>query len=297
MKYVRLSDKVSLSGIVQGFWRLPDWHMSDEENAKLLRDCVERGVTSFDTAQVYGLGACEEQLGRALKVSGLKRTEFQVISKTGIAWSDPEKGGFMHYDTRYDTIVNSVKESVRKLGCGYLDLLLIHREDPCIDHHEAARALKDLKKEGVILEAGVSNFDPFKFTALNNCMGGTLVTNQIEWNPVCFEHFNSGMMDVLVEKKIHPMIWSPLAGGRIFTSDEETCVKARAKITEIAERHGTTPDTIVYAWLMHHPVGAIPICGSRNAERLDRAIAALDVKLTNMEWYEIYVASGQQRLR
>lgn len=66
------------------------------------------------------------------------------------------------------------------------------------------------KKAGLIREA-VSNFDPFKFNALNKAMDGTFVTNQIEWNPVCFEHFNSGMMDLLTIKNIHSMIWSPLA--------------------------------------------------------------------------------------
>ena len=297
MKYVKLSEKVSLSNIVQGFWRLTDWNASDSEMASLISDCVERGVTSFDTAERYGFGMCEEYLGRALKLSGVDRSKIQIVTKTGISWSKPTDDGFGYYDTRYDRIINSCKESIRKLGCEYLDVLLIHREDPCIDHHEVADAFKQLKKEGLILEAGVSNFDPFKFNALNSCMDGTLVTNQIEWNPGCFEHFNSGMIDVLVEKRIHPMIWSPLAGGRIFTSDEEKYVRARAKIAEIAEKHNVDADTIIYAWLLYHPVGAIPICGSRKISRMDKAIAALEVKLTHMEWYEIYVASGQQVLR
>lgn len=297
MKYVKLSEKVSLSNIVQGFWRLTDWNASDEEVAELISACVDRGVTSFDTAERYGFGMCEEYLGKALKLSGVNRSKIQIVTKTGISWSEPTDDSFGYYDTRYDRIINSCKESIRKLGCDYLDVLLIHREDPCIDHYEVAAALKQLKKEGLILEAGVSNFDPFKFSALNHCMDGTLVTNQIEWNPGCFEHFNSGMMDVLVEKKIHPMVWSPLAGGKIFTSDEEKYVKARTKIAEIAEKHKVDADTIIYAWILYHPVGAIPICGSRKVSRLDKAIAALDVHLTHMEWYEIYVASGQQVLR
>lgn len=297
MKYVKLSEKLTLSSIIQGFWRLTDWNASDGDVAELIEKCLERGVTSFDTAERYGYGTCEEHLGKALKLVHYDRSKIQIITKTGISWSAPHDGSFGYYDTRYERIINSCKESIRKLGCEYLDLLLIHREDPCIDHYEVAAAFEQLKKEGLILEAGVSNFDPFKFNALNNVMGGTLVTNQIEWNPVCFEHFNSGMMDLLTEKKIHPMIWSPLAGGRVFTSSEEKCVKARTKIAEIAEKHNVEPETIIYAWLMYHPVGAMPICGSRNISRMDKAVAALNVKLTHMEWYEIYVASGQQVLR
>ena len=179
----------------------------------------------------------------------------------------------------------------------YLDLYLIHREDPCMDPYEAARALKDMKKQGLIREAGVSNFDPFKFDALQHAMEKTLVTNQIEWNPVCFEHFESGMMDLLAKERIHPMIWSPLAGGRLFTSEEAVYRNAREKIEEIAQRHQTEPAVIVYAWLMYHPVGALPISGSNRLDRLDLAIRALDVKLEHFEWYEIYTASGQKKLR
>ena len=146
-------------------------------------------------------------------------------------------------------------------------------------------------------EVCVSNFDPFKFNALNEAMDGELVTNQIEWNPVCFEHFNSGMMDLLTVKKIHPMIWSPLAGGRLFTSDDEACVKARAVLEKIAERHNTDVATVVYAWIMYHPVGAMPLNGSSKLARLDCAIRATELKLEHYEWYEIYAASGQQQIR
>ena len=155
----------------------------------------------------------------------------------------------------------------------------------------------DLKKEGLIKEIGVSNFDPFKFDAMNKAVDGALVTNQIEWNPVCFEHFNSGMMDYLTVNKIHPMIWSPLAGGRLFQEDDLQYKKAMDKIKEIAERHNCEPDTIVYAWIMYHPVQAMPIVGSRKVERIESAVKAMDVKLEHYEWYEIYAASGQQQIR
>ena len=91
------------------------------------------------------------------------------------------------------------------------------------------------------------------------------------------------------------MIWSPLAGGRIFSDQEDAaCVKARAAIEEIAQRHGVSPAAIIYAWILYHPVGAVPLVGSSRLERLDQAICALDVKLEQYEWFEIYAAGGQQ---
>ena len=225
------------------------------------------------------------------------RGKVELISKTGIYKQEINGESFGYYNTTYDRIVRSCKESLQRLHTDYLDLYLIHREDPLLDPWEAGRAMLDLKKEGLIKEIGVSNFDPFKFDAMNKAVDGALVTNQIEWNPVCFEHFNSGMMDYLTVNKIHPMIWSPLAGGRLFQEDDLQCKKAMDKIKEIAERHNCEPDTIVYAWIMYHPVQAMPIVGSRKVERIESAVKAMDVKLEHYEWYEIYAASGQQQIR
>ncbi|MFV0361564.1 MAG: aldo/keto reductase [Suipraeoptans sp.] len=105
------------------------------------------------------------------------------------------------------------------------------------------------------------------------------------------------MIDVLSMEKIHPMIWSPLAGGEMFNADNELAEKAMVKIREIADRHSVTVETIIYAWIMYHPVGALPISGSNKLARLDLAIKALDVELKHHEWYEIYAASGQQIIR
>lgn len=69
------------------------------------------------------------------------------------------------------------------------------------------------------------------------------------------------------------------------------------KNKEVAERHNEKPETIIYAWLMYHPAGVVPISGSNKLERLDLAVKAMGVKLEHYEWYEIYAASGQQILR
>ncbi len=297
MEYINLNETARFSRVIQGFWRLTDWNITTDELIAFMEGCLERGVTTFDTAEVYGDTECERQLGLAFAKRPDIREKIQLVSKTGIYKTQINGETFGYYNTTYDRLMQSCKEALRRLHCDYLDLYLIHREDPCFDCYETARALKDMKKQGLIKEAGVSNFDPFKFNALNEAMDGELITNQIEWNPACFEHFNSGMMDLLVQKRVHPMIWSPLAGGRLFTSDEPVYTKALAKIREIADRHGVAPETIVYAWIMYHPVGAMPLSGSNRLSRLDNAIAALDVKLAHHEWYEIYVASGQQVLR
>lgn len=298
MKNIKLSEQLSLSAVAQGFWRLDRWDWSAKELSVFMHECIERGVTTFDTAEIYAGTKCESRMGDAFAWDRTIRSRIQLVSKTGIFRADLGEGRtFGYYNTAYDRVIQSCKESLKRLRTDYLDLYLIHREDPCFDPWETARALKDLKKEGLIREAGVSNFDPFKFDALNKAMDGTLATNQIEWNPVCFEHFESGMMDYLTVNRIHPMIWSPLAGGKLFKGEGEHCIKAMEKIREIAKRHGEDPSTIIFAWLMYHPAGAVPISGSNKTERLELAVRALDVKLEHHEWYEIYTASGQKVLR
>lgn len=292
-----LSDKVSLSTIIQGFWRLKEWDLSSEKLVDFIKERIDLGVTSFDTAEIYADTYCETLLGETLKLAPELRSQMEIITKTGIFKQDLADGKkFVYYNTGYDRVIQSCKESLQRLNTDYVDLYLIHREDPLIDHHETARALLDLKKQGLIKEFGVSNFDPFKFDALHQATGQQLVTNQIEWNPVCYQHFNSGMMDYLTGKKIAPMIWSPLAGGRLFnpkTSEEKA---AMSVIKEIAQKYAVAPDTLIYAWILYHPVGGMPIVGSQNLERIKLAVDALELKLEHYEWFQIYAASGQQEI-
>ncbi len=297
MQRVKLSEQLSLSRIIQGFWRLDSWNFSTEELVKFMHGCIDRGVTAFDTAEIYGDTLCEKLMGDAFEMDPGLRGQIELVSKMGIYKKKINGEDFGYYNTSYEQIIKSCHESLKRLHTDHIDLYLIHREDPLLDPWDSAKALKKLKAEGLVKEVGVSNFDPYKFDALNKAMDGELVTNQIEWNPVCFEHFNSGMMDYLTYHRIHPMIWSPLAGGSLFTSGEQSILSVRKKINEIAKRHNVEPSVIVYAWIFYHPVGAMPLIGSSKLSRLDQAIKALDVKLEQYEWFEIYSASGQQQIR
>lgn len=297
MQKIKVSDQLSLSRIIQGFWRLDSWNFSTDELVAFMHGCIERGVTTFDTAEIYGDTLCEKLMGDAFAKDPGLRSQIELVSKMGIYKKKINGEDFGYYNTSYEQIIKSCHEALKRLHTDHIDLYLIHREDPLLDPWDSAKALKELKAEGLVKEVGVSNFDPYKFDALNKAMDGELVTNQIEWNPLCFEHFNSGMMDYLTYHRIHPMIWSPLAGGTLFSSEEQSVRKVRKKIEEIAERHGVEPSVIVYAWILYHPVGAIPLVGSSKLSRLDQAIQALDVKLEQYEWFELYSASGQQQIR
>lgn len=293
MEKVKIAEGLEFSRIIQGFWRVVDWNISTKELTEFIQGCLDRGVDTFDTADIYSCGACEEQVGRALK--SVSRDRYKIVSKGGIL--PGTNGGPSYYDTSYQHILDTCRESIRKLNCGYLDLYLIHREDPLLNHEETARALLRLKEEGSVREIGVSNFDPHKLKTLDHFVGGQLRMNQIEWNPCCFEHFESGMMDLLQQKNIHPMIWSPLCGGKLFSDSAELYVKARTAFSAMAEKYGVSVGTMVYAWILKHPTKAMPLVGSGKLNRLDEAIAALEVDVSLEDWYQLYAASGQRVVR
>ncbi|NLC96343.1 MAG: aldo/keto reductase [Erysipelotrichaceae bacterium] len=297
MERTKLSDNLSFSRIIQGFWRLTSWNLTSKQLVNFIEERVDLGVTTFDTAEIYGRGDAEIQLGEALKLKPELRSKIEIVTKTNISIDQSEETSFGYYDSRYDRIINSCKKSIKNMNCNYIDLYLIHREDPCIDFKEVARALNDLKEMGLVKEIGVSNFDPMKFKCLYDLTNKSLVTNQIEVNPQCFEHFDSGMIDYLTYKGIHPMFYSPVSQGLLFTSDEDIYLNSRILLSKLATKYNTTVATLVYAWLMYHPVSGMPIVGSKNIERIKEAINAFDIKLDHVDWYKIYTSSKQKVLR
>lgn len=285
-----MNSNINISNIVQGFWRLLYWNYSTKELIDFLNQCIDLGVSTFDTAEIYSDGKSEEFLGEAIRKSSIQREQIQIVSKTGIVKSPSTK----FYDTRYQSIIEACKKSLFRLKTDYIDLYLIHRQDPCMDFYEVARALEELTKEGLIKAAGVSNFNVQAFSALNKAYNSKLTVNQIEVNPLCFEYFENGMLDYLQVNKITPMIWSPLAGGKLFIEENK---KVKELLEELAGEYNTQPNTIAIAWLLYHPSRCVPISGSKNINRLKDFINAFDINLSHEDWYRIYTASTYINLK
>ena len=149
MRKTSLSENLSLSVIAQGFWRLTSWEFTTEELDSFMNGCIDRGVTTFDTAEVYGGTRCESLMGEAFSKDPSIRGKIELVTKTGISRTMIDEKPFGYYDTTYDRIIKSCKESLQRLQTDYIDLYLIHREDPLLDPWETGRALLDLKKEGL----------------------------------------------------------------------------------------------------------------------------------------------------
>lgn len=292
-------EKLMLSPIVHGHWRLGDWNLSSQELLKLTEQCIELGITSFDHADIYGNYTCEALFGEALKLDKSLRKDIQIISKCGIKLASdkfPERKVKI-YDYSYDYIMNSVENSLNNLGTDHLDLLLIHRPAPFFQPEEAAKAFSKLQEQGKVKQFGVSNFNVLQFEMLQNYCDMKLVTNQVEISPYCLEHFENGNMDFFVKENIKPMAWSPLAGGILFNPNDEKSVNVRQALIKVAmELSIHSIDTIAYAWLLKHPAGIIPIIGSGKIERIKTAIKAEEVEMNMEQWYRIYIAAFGKEL-
>jgi len=223
------------------------------------------------------------------------RDRIQLVSKVGIQLVTPNRPDncVHHYDTSAAHILRSVDRTLAELRTDRLDLLLIHRPDSLLDADEVAGAFETLRGAGKVLHFGVSNFTPSQFELLNARLA--LVTNQIELHPLHRAPLADGTLDQCQRLRIKPMIWSPLAGGALFTSREPAALRVQAALAELAQRHGVPAATIAYAWLLRLPSRPLPVVGSRRIEAVREAVAALDLRLDAQDWTLVWeAASGHE---
>ena len=289
-----LSNKLRLSRIVHGHWRLAQWELRGSQLLSMLSRLIDWGVTSFDHADIYGNHSCEKIFGDALALSPSLREKMQIITKCGIKLNTdkfPDRKVKI-YDYSKSHIIASAEQSLKNFRTDRLDLLLLHRPAPFFDPHEVAEAFTSLKKQGKVLHFGVSNFTAGQINMLQSYMGDKLVTNQVEISPLCLDEFENGNMDLYLKERMSPMAWSPLAGGRIFKPRDKRDENVLAVIREIAsELDVLTHEVIVYTWLLKHPSNIIPVVGSGKPDRIRSAVDALSVDMSLEQWYRIYIAA------
>ena len=282
------------SRIVLGLWRLAEWQMTTQERLALLQQAIEMGVTTVDHADIYGDYRGEALFGEALALSPQLRHRMKIVSKCGIKLVSDNRPahGIKHYDTSRAHILASVNNSLAALRTEYLDLLLIHRPDPLMDADEIAAAFQTLRQAGKVRYFGVSNFTPAQFNLLHARV--PLVTNQIELSPMQLAPLHDGTLDQCQQLRIAPMVWSALAGGRLFTEDSPRAQRLRAALGSIAQARGVSPTTVAYAWILRHPSRPLVLTGSRRIEATREAVAATELQLTREEWFSVWTASAGQ---
>lgn len=253
MKTIKLNNGIEMPQIGYGVYQV-----SPDECERCVSDALKTGYRMIDTAQAYHN---EEGVGRAVKNSGINRSDIFIVSKVWIS------------NYGYEKAKASIDESLRKLQTDYIDLMLLHQ--PFCDRYGAYRALEDAYREGKLRAIGVSNFYPDHFIDLASNVDIVPAVNQVETHV-----FNqqTEAQKIMEEFGTHIMSWGPLAEGRNNLFSNET-------LTKTGNSHGKNVAQIALRWLIQRGVIIIP--KSVHIERMKQNLDIFNFELSDEEMAEI----------
>ena len=306
------SSGVSVSRITFGSWAAGGWMWGGTEQndaVGAIHASYDLGVTSIDTAPIYGQGLSEQIVGEAIK--SLPRDKVQVLTKFGMRW-DLTKGDFamktkdndghdldVYKYAGRDSIIKECEDSLRRLGTDYIDLYQQHWPDITTPIDETMEAVARLIEQGKVRAAGVSNYSVAQMQEAGRTLN--LVSNQVPYSmvrrdieadvvPYCAEHHQavlvySPLQLGLLTGKIKPgQAFGPgdlRAGHRLFTPESVTRVNAVLnKIRPLAETKNATLGQLVLRWTLAQPGITVALVGARNPEQAVQNARTMDFQLT-----------------
>jgi predicted oxidoreductase len=194
------------------------------------------------------------------------------------------------YDSSPTALRGACEASLRRLHTDVIDLYQIHRPDLLAHPADVAATLGALREEGKIREVGVSNHTPAQVAALQAHLPFPLLTNQPEYSAINLHPLRDGTFDACLRDGLTPLVWSPLAGGRLATG-EGVRPELVALLDDLAARESVDRATIALAFALAHPSRPVAIIGTQRPERIAEAGRARDVTLDRADVYAIIQAS------
>lgn len=304
MRYITLGqDDKELSEIVLGMMRIKDKSVKEVE--ELVETALSVGINAFDLADIYGRGRCEELLGLVLKNRPDLREKMWIQSKCGIRIEE-----FTYFDFSKDYIIKSVDGILQRLKIDHLDSLLLHRPDALMESDQVAEAFNLLYKQGKVRDFGVSNQNPMMMELLKKDVKQPLAVNQLQlsaaFTPGFESAFHVNMEDSQVAMRdgsifeycqLHDVViqaWSVLQFGYFkgnFVGNEKFQALNQV-LDRLAIKYGVTSSTIAISWILRYPAKMQAVVGTTNPKHLREVSRAANFSLTRKEWYEIYLAAG-----
>ena len=297
------------SALGYGTWALGTTQYGEidvEEASRAIRAALDRGITLFDTAEVYGPYHSEEILGKAL--AG-RRDEIVLVTKVGFEIDDQHK--IVGRNASAASVITHTEGCLRRLGTDYIDLLLIHWPDHKTPAAETMGALEQLKEAGKIRHYGVSNYTVEMMAACEE--HGHLAANQVGYN-LYDRRMEHEVLTYCLEQGIGFMAYGSLAYGLLtgaFTPETTfvdwdwraqgkafglplferesflRALRATERLQAWAADRGKTVAQLAIAWVLGHPAVTVALVGMRNPRELEENIAAADWRLSEAERAEI----------
>ena len=279
-------------------WR--DWVLDEAESRPLIQQALESGINFFDTADIYSLGVSEEVTGRALR-DFARRDEVVIATKVYQRMSDdPNDRGLSRKH-----IMDSIDNSLRRLGTDYVDLYQVHRWDDETPIEETLSALHDLVKSGKVRYIGASSMYAWQFAKalyLADLHGWTRFISMQNHLNLVYREEEREMLPLCLDQGIGVIPWSPLARGfltgnrfregggptkrsksdgfahSMYYADHDFEIVDR--VVQLSAKLGVSPPQIALAWLLQKPGIVAPIIGARRELHLRDAVAAPETELT-----------------
>lgn len=312
MEYRKLGKSdLQLSVITFGAWAAGGWMWGGTERRdaiEAIRASWDMGVTSIDTAPIYGQGESEEIVGEAIK--GLQRDKVQIITKFGMRW-DLAKGDFAFHSRnnqgqeidiyKYagkESIIKECEDSLRRLGTDYIDLYQIHWPDVTTPIQESMEAVAQLISQGKVRHAGVCNYneiqlaEALKYVPLvSDQVPYSMVKRQIETAvvPFCLQH---GLAILAYSPLERGLLTGKMQPGHQFAAGDhragihffspENLARTNAfldKLRPLAKEKNASLSQLVLRWTVEQPGITIALAGARNKEQAVQNAAAVNVKL------------------
>jgi aryl-alcohol dehydrogenase-like predicted oxidoreductase len=305
MDYVRLGgtglkvSRICLGMMSYGSTAWREWVLDEGAAEPIVRQAVERGVTFFDTADVYSTGVSEEITGRLLCQFFGNRDDYVLATKVcGVMGPGPNDRGLSRKH-----ILASIDNSLRRLDIDYVDLYQIHRWDPSTPIEETMEALHDVVRAGKARYIGASSMYAWQFAKAQQVAETPFVSMQNHYNLVYREEERE-MIPLCLDQGVGIIPWSPLARGLLTGRDtrggEPTTARARTDefarglyaesdfdvvdaLTGLAAQRGLPPAQLALAWLLSKPGVDAPIIGATRLGHVDDAAAAVSVSLSDDE--------------
>ena len=315
MDYRQLGEsELRVSVVALGAWAIGGlfWGGSDERDSiAAIQKSIDLGVTTIDTAPIYGCGRSEDIVGKA--IAG-RRNQVQLLTKFGLRWDDQEGTFFfdiqdadgkayqVYRQATKKWVIRECEESLRRLRTDYIDLYQHHWPDPKVPVEETFAAIERLLRDGKILAAGVCNYSPEQMSAARRIV--PLVSNQPPYSMVQRD-IETGVLPYCRENGIGVVVYSPLqlglltgkvTAGREFpatdirsrnpffkTENRRRVLEFLEQIRPIAETHKATLAQLVINWTIQQPGVTAALVGARNPAQAEENAGAARFRLSPEE--------------
>ncbi len=304
MRYIKFGERQKeVSEVVLGLMRISE--MTVDQVEELIESALAVGINAFDIADCYGHGKCEQILGEVLKCRPDLREKMWIQSKCGIRMEE-----FTYFDFSKEHILEAVDGILERLNVDYIDSLLLHRPDALMEPAEIAEAFDLLKAQGKVIDFGVSNQNPMMMALIQKDVNQPLVANQLQLSAAFTPSFDAGFHVNMKQEagivrdssifeycRLHDVViqaWSVLQFdyfGGVFLGSEKY-PELNQVLNRLAEKYHVSPSAVAIAWVLRYPAKMQAVIGTTKKARVAEAAKAAEIQLTRKEWYEIYLAAG-----